>query len=140
MRAYIISNVRKNASAIFPITVPAEVYFATFNRSQIPEITALLGNPNKPTDAHPRYASVLYKDGVIAGGNLFGSAAILKVRQFPFLDAISEYFRRYSKPYSLGQHQSLASLRHVVLAHQGSLLGWNSSRSPLGVSQWPRSL
>ena len=110
MRAYIISNVCKNASAIFPITIAAEVYSTTFNQSQIPEIATLLGNPNKPTDAHPRYASVLYKDGVIMGGNLLGSVAIMKVRWLPFLNVISKSFYRYSKPYSVGQHQLLTPL------------------------------
>lgn len=79
MRNYIISNVRKNAPAIFSLNVKPGVYAATYDRSTVPEIVALLGNPNKPTKAHPRYPSVLYKDGVIAGGNIFGSAVILNV-------------------------------------------------------------
>jgi len=40
---------------------------------------ALLRNPNKPAEAYPRYPSVLYKDGIIKGGNLFCSAAIVNV-------------------------------------------------------------
>jgi len=100
-RVYIISNVCKNAPVIFPITVTSEVYLATFNQSQIPEIATLLGNPNKPTEAHPRYAPVLYKDRVITEGNLFGSVAILKVSWPPSLGTISESFYRYSRPYSL---------------------------------------
>ena len=79
MRNYIISNVRKNVPEIFSLNMKPGVYAATYDQSTVPEIVALLGNPNKPTKAHPRYPSVLYKDGVIAGGNIFGSAVILNV-------------------------------------------------------------
>lgn len=78
MRTYIISNVYKNAASIFPIKVDAKVFTTAFDRSQIPEIIALLHNPNKP-EPYPRYPSVFYKDGAIMGGNLFGSTAIINV-------------------------------------------------------------
>lgn len=79
MRSYIISNVCTNASAIFPLAAEPKVYSVGFDRSGVPEIAALLRNPSQPAETHPRYCSVLYKDGVIAGSNAFGSVAILNV-------------------------------------------------------------
>ena len=79
MRNYITSNVCKNSPAIFAVNVKPEVYAIGYDRSGVLEIATLLGNPNKPTEAYPKYPSVLYKDGVIAAGNLFGSAAIMNV-------------------------------------------------------------
>lgn len=84
MRVYIISNVRKAAPNIFPIPADAQVYATDYDRSQIPEIIALLCNPAKPAEAYPRYCSVLYKDGIIAGSGIFGGVAILNVGQLPF--------------------------------------------------------
>ena len=82
MRTYIISNIRKNASSIFPINVRPEVYDKNYNRSEVPEIVALLSHPDLPDDKYPRYCSVLYKDEVIAGAGIFGSVAILKASFF----------------------------------------------------------
>lgn len=84
MRIYLISNVRKAAPNIFPIPADAQVYATDYDRSQIPEIVALLRNPAKPTEAYPRYCSVLYKDGIIAGSGIFGGVTILNVSQLPF--------------------------------------------------------
>jgi len=140
MRIYIISNVRRNASVIFPVNVPPGVYAVGFNHSEVPDIVTLLGNPNKPTEAHPRHPSLLYKDGVIAGGNIFGGVAILNVSQLRFLmSAASECFNRYSRLCSLGQHQSLAPLGSVQ-APNPLLVAWSSSQSPLAVLQWPQLL
>ena len=79
MRNYIISNVRQTAPAIFGLDVKAAVYSTHFDRSQIPEYVALLRNPNLPAEPYPKRVSVLYKDGIIAGPNLFGSTAIVNV-------------------------------------------------------------
>lgn len=84
MRTYIISNIRKHASKIFPINVQPEVYDKNYNRSEVPAIVALLGNPESPNEQYPRYCSVLYKDGVITGTGIFGGVAIIKVSLFPF--------------------------------------------------------
>ena len=79
MRSYIISNIRKNASVIFPVNATSEVYAVGFDRSAIQEIVVLLHNPNRPSETYPRYCSLLYKDGVIAGSKVFSGVAILKV-------------------------------------------------------------
>jgi hypothetical protein len=79
MRAYIISNVRKNAHIIFPVTIKSEVYATEYDRSREPVITQLLRNPKYPDKDYPQYCSVLYKDGVTSGPNLFGGVAILRV-------------------------------------------------------------
>ena len=79
MRTYLISNVCKNAPAIFSINVDLTVYATSYNQSQVPQIVTLLQNPNKPFKTYPRYYPVLYKDGVIRESGLFGSATILDV-------------------------------------------------------------
>ena len=79
MRSYIISNIRSHASAIFPLGAEQKVYAVGFDRSGIPEIVTLLHNPNQPAETHPRYCSVLYKDGVIMGSKVFSGVAILNV-------------------------------------------------------------
>lgn len=84
MRSYIISNVRKNAVDVFPVVVDSKAYASNFDRSQVPAIANLLRNSKKPGEAYPRYPSVLYKDRVITGNNLFGSMAIFNVNQLPF--------------------------------------------------------
>lgn len=85
MRVYVISNVRKTASNIFPIAPqPTAVYATGYDRSKVPEIVALLRNPGLPAEDYPRYCSVLYKDGVIKGTGIFGSKAILNVSPLPF--------------------------------------------------------
>ena len=139
MRNYIISNVCGNTPAIFTLDVKADVYDTGFDQSQEPKIVALLSNPTRPTETNPRYPSVLYRDGIIAAGHLFGSAAIVNVSQSPLFNTISESFDRYSKPYSLGQSQSLAALGHVIQAQSPWPLTWSSSQSPLDVLQWPQS-
>ena len=79
MRSYIISNIRRSTTEIFPVVAESKVYAKNFNCSQIPEIMDLLRNPKKPGEAYPRYPSILYKDGVIMGNNLFRSSAIFNV-------------------------------------------------------------
>jgi len=78
-RSYIISNVRGNAPAIFDLDAKPGVYAPAYDRSRVPEMFALLHNPKKPTENYPRYCAALYKDGIVAGGNLFGSTIILNV-------------------------------------------------------------
>lgn len=139
-RNYIISNIRQHAPAIFALGIDPASYAADFDRSEIPEIVKLLRNPNKPTEAYPRYPSILYKDGVIAAGNLFGSTAIMNVSQLtPPLTAPNSPIR-YSRRYFLGQHQSPAPLESVVRGQSPLLLVLNSNRSPPGVLRWPQSL
>ena len=79
MRSYVISNIRKNAEDIFPVNVKSRVYAKGFDCSKVQEIVNLLRSPKMPDEMYPRYASVLYKDGVTTGNNLFGSSAILNV-------------------------------------------------------------
>ena len=83
MRSYIISNICGSASSIFSITTATvyrgDIYSRGYERSTIPEIVTALKNPTKPNDPYPRYPSILYKDGVVNGNNLFGSEAIINV-------------------------------------------------------------
>lgn len=102
MRSYIISNIRNCARDIFLISTAAEyrvdIYKRGFDRSGIPEIMEALKNPTKPNENYPRFASILYRDGIIKGSHLFGSEAIINVIYFPlaFLSP-TETFTRYSK-------------------------------------------
>jgi hypothetical protein len=84
MRSYFISNIRKQARDIFLVTVGHGVFAKGRKRSDIPEIVVLLRNAKRPEDIYPRYPSVLYKDSVIAGKNLFGSSAIINVSVYVF--------------------------------------------------------
>jgi len=79
MRSYIISNVRNHASVIFHIGAEQTVYTVGFDRSEVPAIVALLHNPNQAAKTHPKFCSVLYKDGIIAGSKVFSGVAILNV-------------------------------------------------------------
>lgn len=138
MRTYVISNIRKAASEIFPIDAKQEVYATRYNRSQVPAIVTLLRNPNKPSEAYPRYCSVLYKDGVIRGSGIFGGVAILNVSRPLFLSAISEHFPRYSRRSSLAQHHSAVLLGQLVQGQGPLQFVQVSSQSLLGWLPWPQ--
>ncbi|KAF9780023.1 hypothetical protein BJ322DRAFT_1112707 [Thelephora terrestris] len=89
MRSYFISNIRKNARDIFPVDVGRGAFAKSRKRSEIPEIMALLQNPNKPGETYPRYPSVIYRDGVIRGNNIFGSSTIVNILKAIFLGPTS---------------------------------------------------
>ena len=95
MRAYIISNIRKNARDIFPVQVGPGVFGKGYKRTQDPAIMGLLQNPKKPNEDYPRYPPVLYKDGVITGKNAFRSSTIVNVSRLHLLLTISDLFNRY---------------------------------------------
>ena len=95
MRAYIINNIRKNARDIFPVEVGSGVFAKSYNRTKIPAVMSLLRNPKKPGEDYPRYPSVLYRDGVITGSNVFRSSTIVNVSRSHLLFTISDYFNRY---------------------------------------------
>ena len=67
MRAYIISNICKNARDTFPVQVGPGVFGKGYKCMQDPAIMGLLQNPKKPNEDYPRYPPVLYKDGAITG-------------------------------------------------------------------------
>ena len=105
MRAYIVSRVRGNAPNIFAVDVKPGVYTKAYDRSEVPAIVTLLRNPKLPDEPYPRYCAVLYKDGFIAGSNVFGGTAIVNVSQSLVADVTSNYFHRFSKPsFSVNRH------------------------------------
>ena len=136
MRTYLISNVRKAASAIFPISVESRVYATGYDQSKVPEIVALLCNRNKPSEVYPRYCSVLYKDGVIKGSGIFGGVAILNVSQLRFLFATSKCSTRYSRQSFLAQHHLPVLPGKAVRGHDPLQFVQGSSQSPPGWLQW----
>lgn len=89
MRTYLIDIVRKHAPMIFCIDCRAECYAARYDRTTTPELADLLKNPKKPQETYPTYPRVLFTDYNVVEKELFGSTAILNVRQlpsaFPFL-------------------------------------------------------
>ena len=140
MRNYIISKVRQTVPAIFALNVDAGIYDTHVDRSQIPAIVTLLHNPNLPMEPYPRLASILYKDGVIAGGNIFGSTAIVNASQLIFSGIISEPVNRFSRLYSSDQRRSCVPVEHVVQDRSRSPIASTSSQSPPDVSRWPQLL
>ena len=95
MRSYFINNIRRNARDIFPVDVGPGVFAKSYKRTKVPEIMDLLRNPKKPGEGYPRYASVLYEDGIISGKNVFRSSTIINVSQLRLLLTTSDYFNRY---------------------------------------------
>ena len=80
MQSYFINNIRKHARDIFPVGDVGKGAFAKgYKRSDIPEIVNLLRNLKRLGEMHPRYPSILYKDSVIVGKNIFGSSTIVNV-------------------------------------------------------------
>ncbi|KAF9784398.1 hypothetical protein BJ322DRAFT_1109114 [Thelephora terrestris] len=89
MRSYFISNIRRHARDIFPVSVGPGVFAKGHKRSEVPAIMDLLRNPKKPGEHYPRYPSVLYKDGVIIGNNIFRSSTVVNILKAIFLGPTS---------------------------------------------------